>query len=63
VGIFGLTWDEVTWEWIKLHSKELHELYSTPTIVRVIKSRRMRWTEYVARMGRDRRLQGFGGET
>jgi hypothetical protein len=37
--------------WIKLHNDELHSLYSSPNIVRVIKSRRMRWTGHVARMG------------
>jgi len=47
----------------KIHNKELNDLYS-PNIVRVIKSRRMRWAEHVARMGEEeRRIQGFGGET
>jgi hypothetical protein len=49
--IFGPKRDEVTGEWRKLHNEELHDLYSTPTIVRVIKSRNI-WTGYVARMGR-----------
>jgi hypothetical protein len=40
--------------WRKLHIDELHSLYSSPNIVRVIKSRRMRWAEHVARMGEDR---------
>jgi hypothetical protein len=48
--------------WRKLHNDELHDLYSSPNIVRVIKSRRMRWTGHVARMG-ERCLQGFGWET
>jgi hypothetical protein len=48
--------------WRKLHNDELHSLYSSPNIVRVIKSRRMRWAEHVARMGRGRCLQGFGWE-
>jgi hypothetical protein len=41
--IFGPKRDEVTGEWRKLHKKELHDLYSSPSIIRVIKSRRMRW--------------------
>jgi hypothetical protein len=40
--------------WRKLHNDELHKLYSSPNIVRVIKSRRMRWTGHVARMGKER---------
>jgi hypothetical protein len=43
--------EEVIWEWRKLHNEELHDLYSTPTVVQVIKSRRMCWVEHVARMG------------
>jgi glycine cleavage system aminomethyltransferase T len=45
--------------WRKLHSDELHSLYSSPNIVRVIKSRRMRWAGQVARMGEGRVLTGF----
>jgi hypothetical protein len=45
--------DEVTGEWRKLHNEELHDLY-LPNIVRVLKSRRMRWAEHVARMGKER---------
>jgi hypothetical protein len=52
--IFGPKRDQVTGEWRKLHNEELHDLYSSPTVVRVIKSRRMRWAEYVARMGEGR---------
>ena len=48
--IFGPKRDEVTGEWRKLHSKELNDLYSSPNIIRVIKSRRMRWAGHVARM-------------
>jgi hypothetical protein len=44
----------VTGEWRKLHNEELNDLYSLPNIVRVVKSRRMRWTGHVARMGEDR---------
>jgi hypothetical protein len=49
---FGLTRDEVTGEWRKLHNKELHDLYSSRSIIRITKSRRMRWEDQVARMGR-----------
>ena len=49
--IFGSKRDEVTGEWRKLHNEELNDLYSSPNIVRVIKSRRMRWAGHVARMG------------
>jgi hypothetical protein len=49
--IFGPKRDEVRGEWRKLHNEELHDLYSSPNIVPVIKSRRMRWAVHVARMG------------
>jgi hypothetical protein len=49
--IFGPKRDEVTGGWRKLHIEELHGLYSSPSIVRVIKARRMRWAGHVARMG------------
>jgi hypothetical protein len=42
---------KVTGGWRKLHNEELHNLYSSPSIIRMIKSRRMRWAEHVARMG------------
>ena len=51
--IFGPKRDEVTDEWRKLHNEELKGLYSSPNIVRVIKSRRMRWAGHVARMGEE----------
>jgi len=54
--------DEVTGEWRKLHNEKLNVLYSSPNIVRVLKSRRMKWVGRVARMG-ESRVQGFGGET
>jgi hypothetical protein len=44
--------DEVTGGWRKLHNEELNNIYSSPTIIRMIKSRMMRWTGYVAQMGR-----------
>jgi hypothetical protein len=43
-------------EWRKLHSGELHNLYSSPDIIRQIKSRRIRWAGHVAQMGEDRKL-------
>jgi hypothetical protein len=49
--LFGPKWDEVIGEWRKLHSEELHDLYPSPNIVRVIKSRRMKCVGHVARMG------------
>jgi hypothetical protein len=49
--IFGLRRDEVTGEWRKLHNEELNDLYSLPTIVRVLQSKRIRWAGHVARMG------------
>jgi len=50
-GVFGSKMDEVTGEWRKLHNEEFRDLYSLPNIVRVVKSRRMRWAGHVARMG------------
>jgi hypothetical protein len=52
--IFGSKRDEVTGEWRKLHNEELHDLYASPTIVRVIKPRRMIWARHVARIGEGR---------
>jgi len=52
--IFGLKRDDITREWRKLHNEELNDLYSTPNIVRVIKSRRMRWAGHVVRMVENR---------
>jgi hypothetical protein len=50
--IFGPKRDVVTGEWRKLHNEELRDLYSSPSIIRIIKLRRMRWAGHVARMGR-----------
>jgi hypothetical protein len=52
--IFGPKRDEVTGEWRKLHNKDLHDLYSSPIVVRVIKSRRMRWAGHAASTGEGR---------
>jgi hypothetical protein len=54
--IFGPKSDEVTGEWRKLHSGELHNLYSLQDITRQTKSRRMRWAGHVARMGEGRNV-------
>jgi hypothetical protein len=56
--IFGPKRDEVTGEQRKLHNKELHIMYSSPDIIRQIKSRRMRWAGHVSRMG-EKCVQGF----
>jgi hypothetical protein len=60
--IFGFMRDEATGEWRRLHNEELHYLYSSPNVVQVIKSRRMRWAGHVARMGEEC-IQGFSRET
>jgi hypothetical protein len=52
--IFGPKRDEVTGEWRKLHNEELPDLYSSPSIIRIIKPRRIRWAGHVARMGEKR---------
>ena len=54
--IFGPRRDEATGEWRRLHNEELNDLYCSPNIVGVIKSRRMRWAGHVARMGEDREV-------
>jgi hypothetical protein len=54
--IFGPKRDEVTGEWRKLHNEEVHNLYSSPDIIRQVKSRRMRWAGHVASMGEERKV-------
>jgi hypothetical protein len=61
--IFGPKRDEVTGEWRKLHNEELCDLYSSPSIIRIIKLRRMRWTAHVARMGRSGTLTDYWWES
>jgi hypothetical protein len=59
--MFGPKRDEITGQWRKLHNEKLHNLYSSPDIIRQIKSRRMRWAGHVARMGEEC-VQGFDGK-
>jgi hypothetical protein len=64
--IFGPKKDEVTGEWRRLHNDDLRDVYSSPSIIRIIKSRRMRWAVHAARMGEKRgayRLKARGKET
>jgi hypothetical protein len=57
--IFGPKRDEGTGDWRKLHNEELNDLHYSPKVIRMIKSRGMRWTGYVARMGERRGLYKF----
>jgi len=57
--LFGPKMDDVTLEWKKLRNDNLNDFYSSPNIVRVIKSRRMRWAGHVARVGRGEAYTGF----
>jgi hypothetical protein len=57
--IFGPKRDEVTGEWRKLHNEELHNLYPSPTFVRMLISRRMRWAGHVGRKGEREACKGF----
>jgi hypothetical protein len=57
--VFGLKRDEVTGGWRKLHNEELHNLYSSPSIIRMIKSRSMGWAGHVARMGENRKTKTY----
>jgi hypothetical protein len=61
--IFGPKRDEVTGEWRKFHKKELRDLYSSPSTIRKIKSRRMRWAGHVARVREKRKLIGYWWES
>jgi hypothetical protein len=68
--IFGPERDEVTGGWRKLHNEELHKLYSSPSIIRIIKSKRMRCAGHVARIGEENQkkidhwdIQDVGGRT
>jgi hypothetical protein len=59
--IFGPKRDEVTGEWRELHNEEVHIFYSSPNVIRQIKSRKIRWVGHVARMGEER-VWGFDGK-
>jgi len=61
--ICGARRDKVTGEWGKVLNEELNDLYSSPSIIRLTKSRRMRLAGHVACMGEERHIHGFGGET
>jgi hypothetical protein len=58
--IFGPKRDEVTGGWRKLHNEEFNNMYSSPSMIRMIKSRRMRWVGHVARLGRRGMHIGYG---
>jgi hypothetical protein len=61
--IFGLKRNEVFGEWRKLNNEELRDLYSSPSIIRIIRSRRMRWEGHVACMGRRGKSTGYWWES
>ena len=58
-GIFGPERNEMIGEWRKLHTQELNDLYSSPNIIRLVESRKMRWVGNVARMGKGKMYAGF----
>jgi hypothetical protein len=61
--IFGPKSEDVAGGWRRLHNEELHNLYASPYIIGVIKSRRLRWVGHVARMGEMRSIRYFGWKT
>jgi hypothetical protein len=61
--IFGPKRDEVAGGWRKLHNEELHNLYSSPSVIRMMKSGKMRWAEHVTRMGRKEMHVGYWWES
>jgi hypothetical protein len=60
--LFGPKKDEIEGGCRKLHKRELHNFYSSPNTIRMIKSRRMRWAWHVARMGKEECIKGLGGK-
>jgi hypothetical protein len=60
--IFGPKRDEVTGEWRKEHNEELHDLYPSLSIIRIVKARRMKWAGHVARMGEKRNAYSLVGK-
>jgi hypothetical protein len=60
--IFGPKVDKVRREWRKLHNEERHYLYSSPDVIRQIKSSKMRWAGHVDSMGEEMSVRGFGGK-
>jgi hypothetical protein len=61
--MFGPRGMEVSGRWRRQHYEELNDLYSSPNIIRVIKSRKIRWARHLARMGEEMCVRGFDGET